>query len=169
MQNGRKLRQKSLTCNPPYKHVHAGIFLAMAREKSQEINCFTECKARYRIRAILRTQQQLSLTLVPYEEAKFILHVWWLMENALGYEDNTWFWSISLFKTLRKLYIPEREDFLKYSKHVVKEHVILKKIILLYCYLGSIQMISFVKNSHTNFSCCEHSLSFMPVSPRTPV
>lgn len=49
------------------------------------------------------------------------------MENASGYEDNTWFWSISLFKTLRKLYIPEREDFLKYSKHVVKEHVILKK------------------------------------------
>lgn len=65
--------------------------------------------------------------LVLYEEVKFILHFWWLMENASGYEDNTWFWSISLFKTLRKLYIPEREDFLKYSKHVVKEHVILKK------------------------------------------
>lgn len=51
----------------------------------------------------------------------------WRMPMASGYEDNTWFWSISLFKTLRKLDIPETEDSLKYSKPVVKEHVILKK------------------------------------------
>lgn len=32
---------------------------------------------------------------------------------ASDYEDNTWFWAVSLFKTLRKLHMPETEDFFK--------------------------------------------------------
>lgn len=30
---------------------------------------------------------------------------------ASGFEDNTWFGAVSLFKTFRKLYTPETEDF----------------------------------------------------------
>lgn len=54
---------------------------------------------------------------------------------ASGYEDNTWFGAVSLFKPLRKLYTPETEDFLKSSKGMVKEHVILKNnyLVILPC------------------------------------
>lgn len=52
------------------------------------------------------------------------------LSMASGYEDNTWFGAVSLFKTLRKLYTPETQYFLKESKDMVEEHIILKIIIL---------------------------------------
>lgn len=54
---------------------------------------------------------------------------------ASGYEDTTWFGAVSLFKTWRKLHTPKTEDFLKESKNIVKEHVILKNnyLVILPC------------------------------------